>query len=132
MYSDLYSLLDTVSSTGSSFNPETSWTICTIIISALGAAGLFTFFTYLKKGAEKRNFGEDIKNFFLFKGNWAEDLAKLSFYYISINYIMDALKSLTTYGDPWTFFELMFYLVFIRFVYEAALTIIRFCKSNTK
>ena len=130
---DYYSLLSALGGTSASgFNPETSWKICTLIIAALGAAALFAFFTYLKKGAEKRNFVEDIKNFFLFKGNFAEDLARICFYYISIVYVMDGLKTLTTYGDPWGFFSTIFYLVFIRFVYEAAITIIRFCKGEKK
>ena len=127
---NLYSSLGGTTTSG--FNPETSWKICIIIISALGAAALFAFFTYLKKGAEKRNFVEDVKNFFLFKGNWAEELARLVFYYISIFYALTALKTLTTGGDPWGFFEGVFYLVFIRFVYEAAVTIIRFCKGDKK
>lgn len=129
-FSSLYSALG--ASANSGFNPETSWKICTIIIAALGALALFAFFTYFKKGAEKRKIGEDLKNFFLFKGNWAEDTAKLVFYYVSIEYIMQALKTLTTGGDPWGFFGLLFHLVFIRFVYEAALTIIRFCKGDKK
>lgn len=128
--SSLYSALGVSTNTG--FNAEQSWQICTLIISALGALGLFAFFTYFKKGAEKRKIGDDIKNFFLFKGNWAEDLARLVFYYISIFYALTALKTLTTGGDPWGFFEGVFYLVFIRFVYEAAVTIIRFCKGDKK
>ena len=127
---NLYSSLGGTTTSG--FNPETSWKICIIIISALGAAALFAFFTYLKKGAEKRNFVEDVKNFFLFKGNFAEDLARICFYYISINYALLGLKTLTTGGDPWGFFETVFYLFFIRFVYEAAVTIIRFCKGDKK
>lgn len=119
-------------STASSFDPELSWQICTIFIAALGTIALFAFFTYFKKGGEKRKPLEDIKNFFLFKGNFAEDLARMTFYYVSISFVMDALKTLTTYGDPWGFFEKMFYLVFVRFVYEAARTIISYCKSNTK
>ncbi|MBR5027002.1 hypothetical protein IKX64_00165 [Candidatus Saccharibacteria bacterium] len=131
---DFSSLLnEAVKASGvSTFNAAQSWQICTIIISALGALALFAFFTYFKKGAEKRKVGEDLKNFFLFKGNWAEDLARLVFYYVSISYAMSALQTLTTGGDPWGFFEGVFYLVFIRFVYEAAVTIIRFCKGDKK
>ena len=51
----------------STFDAATSWKICTIVIAALGTIALFVFFTYLKKGKEKRNFVDDIKNFFLFK-----------------------------------------------------------------
>ena len=69
---------------------------------------------------------------FTFKGSFAEDLARICFYYVSIMFFMNALQTLTTGGDPWGFFELVFHLVFVRFVYEAALAIIRFCKSNTK
>lgn len=130
---DYYGLLSALSgTTTSTFNAAESWRICTLIIAALGAVALFAFFTYFKKGAEKRNFVEDIKNFFLFKGNFAEDLARLCFYYISITYIMNGLQTLTTGGDPWGFFSTIFYLVFIRFVYEAAVTIIRFCKGDKK
>ena len=118
--------------TASGFDPATSWKICTIVIAALGTIALFVFFTYLKKGKEKRNFVEDIKNFFLFKGNFAEDLAKIVFYYMSIAKFMEALQTLTTGGDPWGFFILLFELVFIRFVYETVLAGLRFVKSNTK
>ena len=133
----LDSYLDTISksltnSSASSFDPNTSWQICTIVIAALGTIALFVFFTYLKKGKEKRNFVEDMKNFFLFKANFAEDLAKIVFYYMSIAKFMEALKTLTTGGDPWKFFELLFELVFIRFVYETVLAGLRFVKSNTK
>ncbi len=116
----------------STFDAATSWKICTVIIAGLGAAALFIFFTYFKKGAAKRKAGEDIKNFFLFKGSWALDLASIVYYFISIETIMHALQTLTTGGDPWGFFRLMFELVFIRFVYEAAKAIIGFCLSNTK
>ena len=116
----------------STFNAAQSWQICTVIIAGLGAAALFVFFTYLKKGAEKRKIGEDAKNFFLFKGNWGLDLASIVYYFISIETVMRALQTLTTGGDPWGFFRLMFELVFIRFVYEAATAIIGFCYSNTK
>ncbi|MDO4760119.1 MAG: hypothetical protein Q4A33_02345 [Candidatus Saccharibacteria bacterium] len=127
------SILGELTSTGNGgFDANTSWKICTIVLCALGTAALFIFFTYFKKGAEKRKPADDIKNFFLFKGNFAEDLARICFYYVSLQYVMDGLKTLTTGGDPWGFFSLIFHLVFIRFVYEAALTIIRFCKSNTK
>lgn len=114
------------------FDPATSWQICTIVIAALGTVALFVFFTYLKKGKEKRNFVEDCKNFFLFKANFAEDLAKIVFYYMSIARFMNALQALTTGGDPWKFFELLFELVFIRFVYETVIAGLRFAKSNTK
>lgn len=114
------------------FDADTSWKICTIVIAALGTVALFVFFTYLKKGKEKRNFVEDCKNFFLFKANFAEDLAKIVFYYMSIAKFMEALKTLTTGGNPWDFFILLFELVFIRFVYETVLVGLRFAKSNTK
>lgn len=122
----------TAASSASTFDAATSWKICTLVIGALGTAALFIFFTYFKKGAEKRKPAEDIKNFFTFKGSFAEDLARICFYYVSIMFFMNALQTLTTGGDPWGFFELVFHLVFVRFVYEAALAIIRFCKSNTK
>ncbi|MBR5647855.1 hypothetical protein IKW73_02890 [Candidatus Saccharibacteria bacterium] len=131
--SDVYSLLNELSTTGvSTFDAATSWKICTIVIAALGTIALFVFFTYLKKGKEKRNFVEDIKNFCLFKANFAEDLAKIVFYYMSIAKFMNALQTLTTGGDPWGFFGLLFELVFIRFVYETVIAGLRFAKSNTK
>ena len=131
---DSYSnLLKELSTTGTGgFDPATSWKICTIVIAALGTIALFIFFTYLKKGKEKRNFVEDIKNFFLFKGNFAEDLARIVFYYMSIEKLMLALQTLTTGGDPWGFFGLLFQLVFIRFVYETVIAGLKFAKSNTK
>ena len=129
----LESAAKSVATTGvSTFDAATSWKICTVIIAGLGAAALFAFFAYIKKGGEKRKIGEDLKNLFLFKGNWALDLASIVFYFISIETIMHALQTLTTGGDPWGFFRLMFELVFIRFVYEAAKAIIGFCLSNTK
>ncbi len=124
------SSLETASKGG--FDAETSWKICTIVIAALATAALFIFFTYFKKGAEKRKPAEDIKNFFLFKGSFAEDLARIAFYYMSIEKFLVALKTLTTGGDPWGFFSLLFEMVFIRFVYETVLVGLRFCKSNTK
>ena len=70
---DFSSLLnDVAKSTGgavSTFDANTSWKICTVIIAGLGAAALFAFFTYIKKGGEKRKICEDLKNFFLFKGS---------------------------------------------------------------
>ena len=130
---DYYSLISALSGTSTStFNAAESWRICTVIIAALGTAALFVFFTYLKKGAEKRNFVEDIKNFFLFKGNFAEDLARICFYYIAIYLVMNALQTLTTGGDPWGFFTTLFSIAFYRFVYEAAIAIIRFCKGEKK
>ena len=129
-YSNLLKELSTTSAGG--FDPATSWKICTIVIAALGTIALFIFFTYLKKGKEKRNFVEDFKNFFLFKGNFAEDLAKIVFYYMSIEKLMQALQTLTTGGDPWGFFGLLFQLVFIRFVYETVIAGLKFAKSNTK
>ena len=116
----------------STFDAATSWKICTIVIAALGTIALFVFFTYLKKGKEKRNFVDDIKNFFLFKGNFAVDLAKIVFYFMSIEKFMEALQTLTTGGDPWGFFILLFEMVFIRFVYETVLVGLRFALSNTK
>ena len=132
--SDVYSLLNELSNTTgvSTFDAATSWKICTIVIAALGTIALFVFFTYLKKGKEKRNFVEDIKNFFLFKANFAEDLAKIVLYFMSIEKLMNALQTLTTGGDPWGFFGLLFEMVFIRFVYETVLAGLRFAKSNTK
>ena len=131
--SDLYSLGNQLTAANSNtFNPETSWQICTIVLGAIVTATLFIFFTYFKKGGAKRKIGEDLKNLFLFKGNWALDLASIVFYFVSIETIMRALQTLTTGGDPWGFFRLMFELVFIRFVYEAAKAIIGFCLSNTK
>lgn len=132
----LDSYLDTINklsnTTVSTFDAGTSWKICTIVIAALGTIALFVFFTYLKKGKEKRNFVEDLKNFCLFKANFAEDLARIVFYYMSIAKFMEALQTLTTGGDPWGFFILLFELVFIRFVYETVLAGLRFAKSNTK
>ncbi len=128
-YSDI---LKSLTSSSSSFDAATSWKICTIVIAALGTIALFVFFTYLKKGKEKRNFVEDIKNFCLFKASFAIDLAKIVFYYMSIAKVMEALQTLTTGGDPWGFFELLFQLVFIRFVYETVLVGLRFAISNTK
>lgn len=132
----LDSYLDTINkltnTSVSTFDAGTSWKICTIVIAALGTIALFVFFTYLKKGKEKRNFVEDIKNFCLFKANFAIDLAKIVFYYMSIAKFMEALQTLTTGGDPWGFFTLLFELVFIRFVYETVLAGLRFALSNTK
>ena len=132
----LDSYLDTINklsnTTVSTFDAGTSWKICTIVIAALGTIALFVFFTYLKKGKVKRNFVEDLKNFCLFKANFAEDLARIVFYYMSIEKLMNALQTLTTGGDPWGFFGLLFELVFIRFVYETVLAGLRFAKSNTK
>lgn len=125
------SSLESAAKGASTFDANTSWKICTLIIGALATAGLFLYFTYFKKGS-KRKIGDDIKNFFLFKANFAEDLARIVFYYISIETVMNSLKTLTTGGDPWGFFRGLFELFFIRFVYEAALAIIRFCLSNTK
>lgn len=130
---DAYNLLKGLTDGGiSTFDAATSWKICTIVIAALGTIALFIFFTYLKKGKEKRNFVEDIKNFCLFKANFAIDLAKIVFYYMSIAKFMEALQTLTTGGDPWGFFILLFELVFIRFVYETVLAGLNFALSNTK
>ena len=129
-YSNLLKELSGSSAGG--FDPATSWKICTIVIAALGTIALFVFFTYLKKGKEKRNFVEDIKNFCLFKANFAIDLAKIVFYYRSIAKFMEALQTLTTGGDPWGFFILLFEMVFIRFVYETVLAGLNFALSNTK
>lgn len=129
---DWNSLVNTAlgSSTTSGFNAVQSWQICTILISALGAAGLFIFFTYFKKGAKKRDLVEDIKKFAIF--NSVDDLAAIVYYYVSIMFTMNALETLTTGGDPWGFFGLIFHLVFVRFVYKVVLTVVNYCKSNTK
>lgn len=130
---DLDSLVNSALATSgvkSGFNAVQSWQICTLLISAIGAAGLFIFFTYFKKGDKKRDLVEDIKKFTMF--NCVDDLAKIVYYYVSIMYAMNALETLTTGGDPWGFFGTIFQLVFIRFVYKTALIIIDFCRSNTK
>ena len=129
--SSLYSALGLTAANAGGFDPNLSWRICTIFIAALGTAALFAFFTYFQKGS-KRKIVDDIKNFFLFKANFAEDLARIVFYFLSIEAVLNSLKTLTTGGDPWGFFEGLFSLVFIRFVYETATTIIRFCITNTK
>ena len=107
----------------SSLSEPTGWEYASIIIAAVVALGLWAYLAFFKKG-EKRKPGETIKNFFMMKGNFAEDLTKIVYFYMSIKTAIYSLQYISL--DFWTFVKIFVgQLVWYRFVYEIIMAVIR-------
>ena len=125
---DLSSLLDlsTVSAGPS------GWEYASIILGAIGAVGLWILFTFVIKGGEKRKPAEEAKGFFLFRGNFALDLAMIVYWYMTIRTFIASFELLKLSGGYgfWEFLKAVVgQLVWYRFVYEIIKAII---KKNDK
>ena len=119
---ELVSLL----SSGSLSTSPDGWEYASVIIGALGAIGLWALFTFILKGKEKRNAGEDCKNFFLMKGNFAEDLTKIVYFYMSIKTLILSFSLLADTNGFWMFLKMAIgQLVWYRLVYEVIMAVIR-------
>ena len=119
---ELVSLL----STGSLSTGPSGWEYASVIIGALGAVALWAVFTFVVKGKEKRNMGEDCKNFFLMKGNFAEDFAKIVYFYMSIKTLILSFSLFSGTNGFWEFLKMAVgQLVWYRFVYEVIMAVIR-------
>ncbi|MBR2543353.1 hypothetical protein IKF03_02040 [Candidatus Saccharibacteria bacterium] len=120
---ELVSLL----STGSLSSGPDGWEYASVIIGALGAIGLWVFFTFFAKGAEKRKPAEDCKKFFLMQGNFAEDFTKIVYFYMSIRTLVASLELFGVEGSGfWLFLKTAIgQLVWYRFVYEVIMAVVR-------
>ena len=119
---ELVSLL----STGSFGAGPDGWEYASVIIGALGAIGLWALFTFVIKGSEKRNPGKDCKNFFMMKGNFAEDLTKIVYFYMSIRTLIASFELFPEPNGFWLFLKTAIgQLVWYRFVYEIIMAVVR-------
>lgn len=119
---ELVSLL----STGSFGTGPDGWEYASVIIGALGAIGLWVLFTFVVKGKEKRNPGEDCKNFFLMKGNFAVDLAKIVYFYMSLKTLILSFSLFAGPNGFWDFIKMAVgQLVWYRFVYEVIVAVVK-------
>ncbi len=126
----LSSLSDAMNETISVPGPN-GWEVAGSILGALGALAIFAFFAYFKKDGEKRKIVDDLKNFSLFKANFAEDLASIIYYYLSIKVVFASCKNFgTSYGFWYFLVELVGQLVWYRFVYEVVKAILAFVKKK--
>ena len=117
---ELFSLL---SESGLTTGPD-GWEYASIIIGALGALGLWVYLAFFRKGGEKRKPGEAIKNFFCMRGNFAEDMTQIVYFYASIKLFISSLQIISF--DFWTFLKtLVGQLVLYRFFYEVIMALVR-------
>jgi len=126
MYSLLSSLSDVAIASGSKTE---GWEYASVIIGAIGAVALWALFTFVIKGGEKRNLGAEAKGFFLFRGNFALDLAMIVYWYVTLRTLI-ASFALLEYSDGfWNFVKVVIgQLVWYRFVYEVIKAVV---KKNT-
>lgn len=123
--SDLLSSLSSLSTLSSS--STSGWVYASVIIGACGAVGLWIFLTFFAKGREKRNVSEDVKNFFTVKGGFAEDLAKIVYFYMSIKTLIASFELLSSPSNGfWLFLTTAVgQLIWYRFVYEVIIAVIK-------
>ncbi|MBR3329294.1 hypothetical protein IKG29_02050 [Candidatus Saccharibacteria bacterium] len=119
---ELISLL----SSGTLGTSPDGWEYASVIIGAIGAIGLWILFTFLIKGNEKRNTGEDCKKFFMMRGNFAEDLTKIVYFYVSLKTLIVSFQLLSLQNGFWMFIKTVIgQLIWYRFVYEIIMAIVR-------
>lgn len=119
---ELVSLL----SSGSLSGGPDGWEYASVIIAALAAVGLWVFFTFFAKGAEKRKPGEDCKNLFMMRGNFAGDFAKIVYFYMSFRTLIASFELLSASNGFWMFLKTVIgQLIWYRFVYEVIMAVVR-------
>lgn len=107
------------------------WEYASVILGALGAIGLWIVFTFVVKGNEKRNPGEDAKKFFLFQGNFALDLAMIIYWYLTIRTLISSFELLSAPYGFWEFLKVAVgQLIWYRFVYEVVKAVIKKNNNN--
>ena len=118
-------LVSLLSSGGLSSGPD-GWEYASVIIGALDAIGLWVFFTFIAKGAEKRKPAEDCKKFFMMRGNFAEDLTKIVYFYMSIRTLIASFELFGESNGFWEFLKIAIgQLVWYRFIYEVIMAVVR-------
>lgn len=123
---ELVSLL----SSGGLGGPD-GWEYASVIIGAIGAVGLWVFLTFFSKNAEKRKPGEDCKKFFTMRGNFAEDLTKIVYFYMSIRTLIASFELFSASNGFWMFLKTAIgQLIWYRFVYEIIMAVVR--KNSSK
>ena len=123
---ELVSLL----SSGSLGGPD-GWEYASVIIGAIGAVGLWVFLAFFSKNAEKRKPGEDYKKFFTMRGNFAEDLTKIVYFYMSIRTLIASFELFSASNGFWMFLKTAIgQLIWYRFVYEIIMAVVR--KNSSK
>ena len=119
------SLLSSLSSLSSYSGPD-GWEYASVIIGALGAIGLWVVFTFVIKGGEKRKPGEETKGFFLFRGNYALDLAMIIYWYLTIKTLIVSFELLSAPYGFWEFLKVVVgQLIWYRSVYEVVKAVIK-------
>lgn len=105
------------------------WEYASVIIGAIGAIGLWALFNFVIKGGEKRNLAADAKGFFLFRGNFALDLAMIIYWYLTLKTLIASFELFRLPYGFWEFVkEVVGQLIWYRFVYEIIKAIIK--KNN--
>ena len=100
------------------------WEYASVIIGALGAIGLWVYLAFFRKGTEKRKPSEVLKNFFCMRGNFAEDMTQIVYFYASIKLFISSLQIISF--DFWTFLKtLVGQLILYRFLYEVIMALVR-------
>ena len=118
---DLISSLSGLTSVGPS-----GWEYASVIIGALGAVGLWILFTFVIKGGEKRNVTADAKGFFLFRGNFALDLAMIVYWYMTLRTLISSFELLSAPYGFWEFIKVVVgQLIWYRFVYEVIKAVVK-------
>ena len=118
---DLLSSLTGLTSTGPS-----GWEYASVIIGAIGAVVLWILFTFVIKGGEKRNAASEAKGFFLFRGNFALDLAMIVYWYMTLRTLIASFELLAAPYGFWEFIKTVVgQLIWYRFVYEIIKAIVK-------
>lgn len=126
----MYSLLSSLSDVAVAGGGKTEgWEYASVIIGAIGAIALWALFTFVIKGGEKRNLGAEAKGFFLFRGNFALDLAMIVYWYVTIKTLILSFSLLQLSNGFWEFIKIAVgQLIWYRFVYEVIKAVV---KKNT-
>ncbi len=126
-------LLTAFSKAGSLTAGPDGWVVAGCVIGAICALGLFGYCKWFKKGADNKALGEDIKNFFTMKGNFAADLATILYIYMTVKCVITSIEYLTLGGNSafWNFLTaLVGGVVWYRFVYECVMAVLKGLKKE--
>lgn len=121
---ELTTLFNNLSSSISS--GPSGWEYASVIIGAIGAVALWAVFSFVIKGGEKRNPAKEAKEFFLFRGNFALDLAMIVYWYMTLRTLIASFELLSAPYGFWEFIKVAVgQLVWYRFVYEIIKAVVK-------
>ncbi|MBR3254488.1 hypothetical protein IKF88_02030 [Candidatus Saccharibacteria bacterium] len=112
--------------TGLTSTGPNGWEYASVIIGALGAVCLWVLFTFVIKGGEKRTPAAEAKGFFLFRGNFALDLAMIVYWYMTLRTLISSFELLSAPYGFWEFIKVVVgQLIWYRFVYEIIKAVVK-------